>query len=278
MWHSKRKTCFWVDIEGQLLFEYNLSTKEINSWKIPHRVSVVIEEEGDVVLLGVQGGLARFDLSNGDLKWLLDIDKEKRNHRCNDGAIDPEGRLWVGTMERSFKSGAGTLYCISRDLSLEMKVGKVTISNGMAWSPDNKRFYYIDTPRQTVTSFLFDAETGEIRFEKIAIQVPQVMGMPDGMAIDAEGMLWIAHWGGFGVYRWNPQSGKLIDKIDVSVPQVSSCAFFGDDLDQLLITTARENLSKKELEKYPASGDTFVMKMKVKGLPKNKCGLAKGKS
>ena len=275
MWHTKRKTCFWVDIEGQLLFEYNFQTKEINSWKIPHRVSVIIEEENDSLLLGLQGGLARFDLKSAALKWLLDIDKEKNNHRCNDAAVDCEGRLWIGTMERSFKTGMGTLYCIHKNFSAEAKVNKVTISNGMAWSPDNKKFYYIDTPQQTVACFLFDATSGNIQFEKIAVQIPEVMGMPDGMAIDAEGMLWIAHWGGFGVYRWNPVSGNLIDKIDVPVPQVSSCAFFGDELDQLIITTASEKLSKKDLKKYPHSGDTFVAKTKVKGVAKNKCGLEK---
>jgi sugar lactone lactonase YvrE len=277
-WHTKRKTCFWVDIEKQLLFEYNLQTQQINSWKIPHRISLIIEEENDSLLLGLQGGLGRFDLKTGELKWLLDIDKEKNNHRCNDGAIDCEGRLWIGTMDRNFKENAGTLYCIDKNFSATMKVNKVTISNGMCWSPDNKKFYYIDTPRQTVTSFLFDAASGNIQFEKIAIQVPPVMGMPDGMAIDAEGMLWIAHWGGFGVYRWNPENGKLLDKIDVPAPQVSCCAFFGDDLDQLIITTASDKLSKKDLKKYPHSGDTFVARTKVKGAAKNKCELSNLKS
>ncbi|HLY68569.1 MAG TPA: SMP-30/gluconolactonase/LRE family protein [Puia sp.] len=274
-WHTKRKTCFWVDIEKQLLFEFNMETREINSWKIPHRVSLVIEEENNSLLLGLQGGLARFDLATGELKWLLDIDREKNNHRCNDGAVDCEGRLWIGTMERNFKENAGALYCVDKNLSLTMKVGKVTISNGMCWSPDNKRFYYIDTPRQTVTSFLFDPSEGEIRFEKIAIQVPPVMGMPDGMAIDQEGMLWIAHWGGFGVYRWNPENGKLLDKIDVPVPQVTACAFFGDELDGLIITTASDKLAKKDLKKYPHSGDTFVAKTKVKGAAKHGCCLGK---
>ena len=273
MWHTKRKSCFWVDIERQTFFEYDILTQKINSWKIDHRVSLLVQEENDSLLLGVQGGLARFDLKSGKLTWLLDIDKEKSNHRCNDGAVDCQGRLWIGTMERSFKKGAGVLYCIGNNFSAEAKVSKVTISNGMAWSLDNKRFYYIDTPEQTVASFLFDAATANIQFEKIAVRIPGVMGTPDGMAIDEEGMLWIAHWGGFGVYRWNPDNGKLIDKIDVSVPQVSSCAFFGDELDHLVITTASEKLSKKDLQKYPQSGDTFVMKMKVKGVPKHPCKL-----
>ena len=97
------------------------------------------------------------------------------------------------------------------------------------------------------------------------------MGTPDGMAIDEEGMLWIAHWGGFGVYRWNPNSSELLSKIDLPVPQVSSCAFVGDELDHLLITTARENMSPEDVKKYPESGDVFIVKTGVKGTLSNRC-------
>jgi sugar lactone lactonase YvrE len=272
MWHTKRKTCFWVDIEKQILFEFDPAAAKLNTWKIPHRLSLIIEEENSL-LLGVQGGLGRFSLVTEELKWLLDIDKEKSNHRCNDGAVDSEGRVWVGTMERKFKKGAGKLYCIHPGFSVESMISNVTISNGMTWSLDNSRFYYIDTPEQSIASFLFDPISARIVFEKTAVQIPPVMGSPDGMAIDEEGMLWVAHWGGFGIYRWDPQNGKLLDKIDVPVPQVSSCAFFGEELDHLLITTASENLSKQDLKKYPHSGDTFMIKMKVKGVPKNRCKL-----
>src|ERR1700690_2498083 len=101
---------------------------------------------------------------------MLDIEKEKSNNRCNDGACDCEGRLWIGTMDRSFKEKADTLYCIDKNFLSAKKVNNVTISNGMTWSLGNDRFYYIDSPRQTVTSFLFDAKTGNINFEKITIQ------------------------------------------------------------------------------------------------------------
>jgi sugar lactone lactonase YvrE len=122
-----------------------------------------------------------------------------------------------------------------------------------------------------VQSFLFEEEKGNIVFEKNAIEIPADMGSPDGMAIDEEGMLWIAHWGGFGVYRWNPNSSELLSKIDLPVPQVSSCAFVGDGLDHLLITTARENMSPEDVKKYPNSGDVFIIKTEVKGTLSNRC-------
>jgi sugar lactone lactonase YvrE len=131
--------------------------------------------------------------------------------------------------------------------------------------------FYIDSPTQVVQSFLFEEEKGNIVFEKNIIEIPADMGTPDGMSIDEEGMLWIAHWGGFGVYRWNPSNGELLLKIDLPVPQVSSCAFVGDELDHLLITTARENMSPEDVEKYPESGDVFIIKTDVKGILSNRC-------
>ena len=93
------------------------------------------------------------------------------------------------------------------------------------------------------------------------------------MAIDEEGMLWIAHWGGFGVYRWNPLTGKLIDKVAVPAPNVSSCAFVGEHLDHLLIATARQDLNEEDLKRYPESGDVFIQQVNTKGTSPNKCNF-----
>ena len=131
--------------------------------------------------------------------------------------------------------------------------------------------YYIDSPTQVVQSYVFEEESGHIIFEKNAIEVPIEKGTPDGMAIDREGMLWIAHWGGFGVYRWDPRNGKLLSKIELPVPKVSSCAFVGHELDHLLITTARENMAPEEVEEYPGSGDVFIVKTETTGFMSNKC-------
>jgi sugar lactone lactonase YvrE len=130
--------------------------------------------------------------------------------------------------------------------------------------------YYIDSVTKTVQCFLFDIHTGELQFEKIAIHIPD--GFPDGMCMDEEGMLWIAQWDAFGVYRWNPETGELLDKIDLPVPQVSSCVFGGENMDQLFITTAREKMDEEMLAKYPLSGSVFIAKPGVKGLRVHKFG------
>jgi sugar lactone lactonase YvrE len=270
-WHAERKSCFWVDIEERNIFQHNWVTGVTTFRKLQHRVSLVVQNEEDQLILGLQGGIARYDFDTEKLDWLLNLEKDKDDHRPNDGKVDSQGRLWLGTMHCSCDQGAGSLYCMDDNLNCQKRYAGLTISNGLAWSLDNTRLYYIDSPTQKVRSFLFDETTGEIAFERDVIQIPIEAGSPDGMAIDEEGMLWIAHWGGFGVYRWNPMNGECIGKVELPIPHVSSCAFVGPELDHLLITSARIGLSPEELDKYPTSGDVYVLKMPVRGTLPNKC-------
>lgn len=266
LWHKERNSCFWVDIERGILYEYKWSSQEVNTWSFDHRVTMVIQAADNEVILALDRSIARFDLATEQLQWLVHLEKELPNNRCNDGACDSQGRIWVGTMALDIEAGAASLYCIEKNGTVNKKIPNVTISNGLAWTADDKIFYYIDTPTRKVQAYHFDKETGEIRFDRTAIEIPEDMGSPDGMAIDEEGMLWVAQYGGFGVYRWNPDSCELIGKIDVPVPNVTSCAFVGEKLDQLMITTASENLSEEELRKYPESGNVFLAETTVKGV------------
>lgn len=272
LWHTEKKCCFWVDIESGVLWEYDWIKKTTRSWKFDHRLSLVLQGKGNQLILALDAKIAGFDLEMEKIEWLADVESGSQI-RCNDGACDSYGRLWVGTMHLEHKRDAGALYCIGDTLKVHKKLNNTTISNGIAWSLDNKRLYFIDSPTQVVQSFIFEEKTGKIIFEKNAVSIPKEIGSPDGMAIDEEGMLWIAHWGGFGIFRWNPVNGKLIDKIEVPVPQVSSCAFVGDNLDYLMITTARENMKTEDLKKYPESGNVFLIKADVKGVLSNKCLL-----
>jgi sugar lactone lactonase YvrE len=179
----------------------------------------------------------------------------------------------LGTLHRDFQKGTGSLYSVDEKRWLSKRQSGFTIANGLAWSPDNTTFYFIDSPTNKVQAFRYDAATGQIAYEKDVIDIPRDLGGPDGMAIDEEGMLWIAHWGGFGVYRWNPVTGKLIGKIAVPAPNVSSCAFVGDHLDHLLITTARQDLNEEDLKQYPGSGDVFIQQVDTKGTLPNKCNF-----
>jgi len=267
LWHQERNSCFWVDIERGILYEYGWDTKEVKTWSFDYRVTLVIQADNNTLVLALGRSIARFDLNTEKLEWLVHLEQQLPNNRCNDGACDSQGRIWVGTMALDTKEGAASLYCVEKDFSVTTKIPGVTISNGLAWSSDNTVFYYIDTPSQKVQAYHFERETGNISFNRTVIEIPKDMGSPDGMAIDEEGMLWIAHYGGSGVYRWNPETGQLIEKIEVPVPNVTSCAFVGEKLDQLLITTASENMNEEELRKYPQSGDVFLAQANVKGVP-----------
>jgi sugar lactone lactonase YvrE len=268
-WHEKRQSFFWVDIEGRKVFEINWISKQISKWDVPGRVSLVMEGTKQKMLIALQGGLAWLNLTNGDVDWLMDLEQSIPDNRTNDGACDAKGRLWLGTMELTCKKEAGHLYCIDKKLQPQPKINKVSISNGIAWTADNKKMYHTDTATGLIKEYNYDLNSGIIHFEKIAISVPQEMGAPDGICIDEEGMLWVAHWGGFGVYRWNPHTGELIEKIELSVPQVTSCAFGGSNMQYLFITTAKDGLSEEDFKKYPGSGNVYIAKPGAKGSVKH---------
>jgi len=273
MWHSRRKSYFWVDIDRYRFYECAAQGTTPQLYKTPEKTSLLVELDYDNLLIGMKGGLAKFNLKTNEVNWLVEIERDIPNNRSNDGGCDSEGRLWIGMMDMQFKPGAGALYCIDKNSRVEKKIPGTAISNGLVWSPDNKRMYYIDTPTQKVQSFLYDSITGNLTYEKDIIHVSKENGSPDGMAMDEEGMLWIAQWGGFGVYRWNPLTGEQIGLIQLPVPNVSSCTFAGENLDQLIITTARQDLSPEELKKFPESGDVFIADPGVRGRPLFKCKL-----
>lgn len=269
-WHHRRNSFFWVDIEGQRVHEMNWSTRETNQWQLTYRPSLVIEGNETRMLLALQGGFASLDLATGKLEWVADLEKHIPDNRTNDGACDSRGRLWIGTMQLQCEKGRGALYCLDEKLNIQKKLDNLTISNGIVWTRDNQKMYHIDTSDGVVRGYTFNEESGEIKLDKIAIKVPKEMGSPDGMCMDEEEMLWIAHWGGAGVYRWNPNNGQLLDKIELPVPLVTSCAFGGQSMDELLITTARDGMTRDELRRHPESGNVFVAKPGVKGMLRNK--------
>jgi sugar lactone lactonase YvrE len=271
-WHSSRHSFLWVDIDGQKLYEYELISKKVNSWSFNHRASMIALDKQGRCMIVFQGGVARIDFDTGNLDWLAELEREVPDNRSNDGAVDSAGRLWIGTMNMQFEHNAGSLYCVDTNLKITKKLDELSIPNGLAWSLDNRTMYHVDSPTRTVRAYSFDSDSGIITFDRIAITIPAELGSPDGMCIDEDGMLWIAQWNGFGVYRWNPLNGTLLDKIVVPVPQVSSCAFGGTHFDQLFITTARENFTKEDLLKYPDSGSVYIVNPNVRGVPKNLFG------
>ena len=266
LWHARRNCFYWVDINAGNLFSLDWKTKAVQKKHFNADLSLVVETIGDDLILALRTSIARFNPDTEALSYLVDLEPEKKDHRCNDGAVDSKGRLWIGTTHVDHDVERGVLYSIEKSNLPQQKIPRVTISNGIVWSLDKKRMYFIDSPTQRVDAYFFSEQTGEIIFAKTVIDIPIEMGTPDGMTIDNEGMLWIAHWGGFGVYRWNPFTGELLSKIEVPAPNVTSCRFAGEKLDQLVITTARKNMSESHLRDYPQSGNLFVVKTNFNGV------------
>jgi sugar lactone lactonase YvrE len=267
LWHQERGSLFWVDINAGILFEYNWTTAQVQKWEVGHWVSLVVPGKNkEEVILGLQGGVARFNLISGTLTWITDMGLDWTSHRCNDGICDSKGRLWIGSTEMKHKDKDGTLYCIDENKQVQERVPGVSVSNGLAWSVDNTRLYFTDSPTHEIQSFIYKETTGEIEFEKVVVKVPESKGAPDGFTIDTEGMLWVALWGGLGVGRWNPATGEMIDFIEVPVPNVTCCVFVGEELDHLMITTARKELSAQQLQDYPDSGHVFMIKPGARGI------------
>ena len=170
---------------------------------------------------------------------------------------------------------SGFLYCLNNEGILTEVLDSISTSNGIIWSLDSTKMYYVDTRSSNVRQFSFNEQDGSLKDEKVIIDIPDSLGYPDGMTIDLEGKLWIAHWGGFGVYRYDPENGKLLQKIEVPAKNVTSCAFGGKNLDILFITTASIGLSEEEYNQQPDAGKLFSIKTGIKGISANFVKISK---
>ncbi len=209
------------------------------------------------LLLAMEKGLASFSLKTEELTKLGVLENSNPKIRFNDGKVGPDGAFWVGTMDKNCAQGQGNLFSIDKDLHSALHIPKTSVSNGMAWASDKKTFYYIDSPTFEIKAYDFDIKNSSISNVKTVIEVPEDYGSPDGMCVDEEDMLWVAHWGGHCVRRWNPITAEVLAHIDIPAPHVTSCCFGGKELKTLYITTARSGLSKQQLEKFPLSGGLF---------------------
>ena len=206
---------------------------------------------------------AKRNKSTNLLKVLADT-KEGSGLRFNDGKCDPSGRFWVGSMDRKEKNKLGSLYSWNSIEGLVNREQGVTVSNGMGWSPDNSLFYYIDSPTREVSVYDFDLSTGSINNKRRFISFSEEDGFPDGMTIDNEGRLWIAFWGGSKIMCVNPDSKAIEEVVSFPVSKITSCAFGGEKMDKLFITSAKVQVNEKN---EPMAGKTFVVSLGVQGLP-----------
>ena len=272
LWDEERQVLYWVDILSSLLYIYDPATGENRALDVGQHVGTVVTRASGGLMLAVREGFASFDLETQELTLIANPEAHITGNRFNDGKCDPAGRFWAGTMAYENPTNQGSLYRLDTDLSVHKIFGDVAISNGIIWSLDHTTMYYIDTLRKNVRAFDYADDTGDISNERVIINVPEEIGMPDGMAIDSEGMLWVAHYGGSCVSRWNPNTAQLLLKIDLPVTQVTACAFGGPNLDILFITSAAQELDAAELARQPLAGGLFAIKTPYQGVPSFRFG------
>lgn len=268
VWHSERGVLYWVDIIGCKLHIFNPRTGADSALWTDQSVCCLAPWETGGVVAGMHDGFALIDTESGVVSPICDPEPDLPSNRFNDGKCDPAGRFWAGTCSEGCDiPGAGSLYCLDSELQVEKKLEGMTIPNGLAWSPDYKTFYYIDTPTFEIWAFDYDLASGRIGNRRTAVTVSKEIGFPDGMTIDVEGMLWVAHWGGACVCRWNPADGKLLRKIELPVENVSCCVFGGENLEDLYVTSSRLGLDVKAIAAQPQAGGLFRCTPGVRGTP-----------
>jgi len=230
----------YVDIEGHALISLDPKTETEKVWEIGERIGTVVPRQSGGFVCAGDSGIYSFDPVTGDKKSMADPESDKRpDNRFNDGKCDPSGRFWAGTISTVKKTGDANLYMLDVNGDLSLKVPGVTNSNGICWNAKADRMYYIDTPTKEIWAFPFNNQLSELGEKQVVFNTEDagLDGSPDGMTIDADGMLWVAMCHGGAVLRIDPHNGSLLQKIDFPCVETTACAFGGDKLERLFVTT-----------------------------------------
>ena len=230
----------YVDIEGHALIRLNPKNGEEQVWEIGERIGTVVPRQSGGFVCAGDSGIYSFDPETGDKKCMADPESDKRpDNRFNDGKCDPSGRFWAGTISTVKKTGDANLYMLDVNGDLSLKVPGVTNSNGICWNAKADRMYYIDTPTKEIWAFPFNNQLSELGEKQVVFNTEDagLDGSPDGMTMDADGMLWVAMCHGGAVLRIDPHNGSLLQKIDFPCVETTACAFGGDKLERLFVTT-----------------------------------------
>ena len=247
----------YVDIEGHALICLNPKNGEEQVWEIGERIGTVVPRQSGGFVCAGDSGIYSFDPETGVKKSMADPESDKRpDNRFNDGKCDPSGRFWAGTISTVKKTGDANLYMLDVNGDLSLKVPEVTNSNGICWNAEASQMYYIDTPTKEIRVYSYDNSSGSIGEAKVLVNTEDQgwEGSPDGMTIDASGMLWVAMCHGGAVLCINPSNGSLLQKIDFPCVETTACAFGGDKLERLFVTTGIH----KSIEEENA-GSVFVV-------------------
>lgn len=268
LWHSADQSLYFVDIHGCEVLAFTPSGGRQRRWLLPQPVGWLVPRRAGGWVAGLQQGVAALDLDADGrcrVEWLHVLHEAGSPMRLNDGKADGQGRLWFGSMHNQMlPPPQGRLYRWQAGCAPEVVDAGYGVANGPAISPDGRRLYHTDSPRRTV--YLFDlSPDGRLSNKRTWLQLGADEGFPDGMGCDAEGHVWMAHWGGARVTQ-RAADGRELRRIVVPAGQVSNVAFGGPQLRDLYITTARTGLDAAALADTPLAGGLFVVPDAGQGL------------
>jgi sugar lactone lactonase YvrE len=263
-WDVRANRLLWVDIFVGLVLSHDLGPGDIQTWQVGRPVGSVAPRRAGGLVCAVREGFGLLT-AQGELTLVTEQLRDTPYLQMNDGAVDARGRFWAGStcLEPEAYPGAAALYCLDpASLRATKVLHGVNVSNGIGWSPDCHRCYYVDSATGRVDEFAFDADRGALGERKTLVEVE---GVPDGLAVDTEGGIWVAICGGWEVRRYTP-SGRLDRVVRLPGSQVTTCAFGGPDLSTLFIAVSAHGLDERSQQSEKA-GFIFAFEPGVQGIP-----------
>jgi sugar lactone lactonase YvrE len=271
LWDAGRQCLWFVDIMRGHVHRFDPASSRDRVYEIGQPVgAVAVAKAGDLVC-AVRDGFVRLDADKGSVTPFVDLERDLPRNRMNDGYVDARGRFWAGTMSMDGVRNAGALYSLAPDGKVTKHLSGVTTSNGIDWSADNRRMYYIDTGEPRIDVFDFDLERGSISNRRSFAGIDPSHGKPDGLIVDAEDHLWVALWRGGQVRRYSPR-GELVRTVPLPTPLTTKPAFGGRGLTDLYVTSAFIQLTEAERVGSPAGGAVFRMAPGARGRAANLFG------
>jgi sugar lactone lactonase YvrE len=264
VWDEAGQQLVWVDIMAGRVHFFRPGTGACRTLRADRPVGAAALSKRGGLVLAVPEGFLRLDPETGLLTPLAALPVPSPDIRMNDGKCDRAGRFWAGTMAMDERAGAGKLFRLDATGAVTAMIADVTISNGIDWSPDERRMYYIDSGTGRIDVCDWNLEQGRISNRRPFVFFPAQAGLPDGLTVDAEGGVWVALWGGGALHRYRPD-GHLDRVVLLPVTHPTSCAFGGSDLRDLYVTSARVALGPEERARQPSAGGVFRLRPGVAG-------------
>jgi len=291
LWDVDEEMVLWVDLYSVKLLTYSYKTGEEKAYQLPSPATSIIKYSKNKYLLVMSRQINIFDLEDETLKELVSFKFMNQELLLNDAKLDDKGRIWVGSVDINFKEfkenketfqqeftdRKAALYRIDTDLTIHQVKEDIALSNGLDWDQERNSMYHVDSATQSIFKYDYDSPSGELTNLEVVYKFNVLDGFPDGMTIDSEGMLWVALFKPGTVAQVSPSNGVIakidpfkkewIDSIIVPTTHVTSCAFGGNKLKTLFITTAAEPLSESERLQQPQAGKLFSVELEVEGYP-----------